>query len=137
MTEANVLDQIIALLDSDDAETVNTSMRLPTTLRSAAALAVEHLGIAASTTTLTAAALRSSIETAVMEHALADHFDQYPAARPTVAEVAHALALQDGSPLAARPDVIERAAKDVLRRHRGATPDDVLLWAEAQQALSA
>ena len=137
MNEANVLDQINALLDSDDAETVNTSMRLPTTLRSAAALAVEHLGIAASTTTLTAAALRSSVETAVMEHGLAVHFNQHPGARPTVAEVARALALQDGSPLAARPEVIERAAKEVLRRHPRATPDDVLLWAEAQQALSA
>lgn len=125
------------LLDATDGGTVNTSMRLPSALRDAAALAVERLGVAASTTTLTAEALRSALETAVLEAALHAHYRRHPDARPTLSEVALALAAQDGSPLADRPDVIEAAAAEVVARHPGADADDVLLWAEAQQAVGA
>jgi hypothetical protein len=48
--------------------------------------------------------------------------------------VARALAAQDGSPLADRPDLFERTAAEVTARHPDADADDVLLWAEAQQA---
>lgn len=137
MTELEVLDRLNDLLDAQDDSTVNTSMRLPAALRDAAALAVERLGVAASATTLTAAALRSALETEVMEAALQAHYRQHPGARPTLAEVALALAVQDGSSLADRPDVIERAAADVVARHPDADADDVLLWAEAQQAVGA
>jgi hypothetical protein len=137
MEDLKVLDEINALLDAKDDSTVNTSMRLPTTLRDAAALAVERLGVAPSTTTLTATALRSALETAVMEVALKAHYQQHPAARPSLAEVALALAAQDSSPLANRPDIIERAAAEVQARRPDAEADDVLLWAEAQQAVGA
>lgn len=137
VTDLEVLDQLNELLDAADDATVNTSMRLPSALRDAAALAVDRLGVAASTTTLTAAALRSAVETAVMDAALRAHYLQHPGARPTLAEIALALAVQDGSPLAARPDIIERAAEEVAARHPGADADDVLLWAEAQQAVGA
>lgn len=135
MTDLAVLDQINHLLDATDASTVNTSMRLPATLRDAAALAVEHLGVASSTTTLTAGALRSALETAVMAAALEAHYRRYPDAKPSLAEVALALAAQDGSPLADRMDLIEGAAAEVSARHPDADADDVLLWAEAQQAV--
>ncbi|MBK5308315.1 MAG: hypothetical protein JJD92_16670 [Frankiaceae bacterium] len=134
MKDLAVLDRINALLDTDDTSTVNTSMRLPAALRDAAALAVDQLGIAASTTTLTANALRAAVETAVMQAALDAHYTQHPAARPTLAEVALALAAQDDSPLANRSDLLEQAAAAVLERHPAADADDVLLWAEAQQA---
>ena len=137
MSGRHVLDQIIDLLDDDDAPTVNTSMRLPSALRDAASLAVEHLGVARSTTTLTAAALRAALETAVMEAALESHYGEHPAARPSLAEVALALAAQDGSPLADRPQRIRRAAAEVTARHPDADADAVLLWAEAQEALTA
>ncbi len=133
MDDLDVLDQLNALLDAPEDATVNTSMRLPATLRDAAALAVEKLGVAASTTTLASAALRSTLETAVMEAALEAHYTQHPATRPTLAEVALALAAQDGSTLADRPELLEQAAAQVLARHPGADADDVLLWAEAQQ----
>lgn len=120
--DLSVLDRINDLLDGDDGSTVNTSMRLPSALRDAAALAVERLGVAPSTTTLTASALRSALETAVMIAALDAHFEQHPDARP---------------PLADRPDIIEQAAVDVVARRPGADADDVLLWAEAQQAVTA
>lgn len=134
MVDLTVLDQLNALLNAPDDATVNTSMRLPATLRDAAALAVDKLGVAPSTTSLTAAALRTSLETAVMEAALEAHYDQHPAARPTLAEVALALAAQDRSRLADQPELLERAAAEVVVRHPGADADDVLLWAEAQRA---
>jgi hypothetical protein len=137
MTELKVLDEINRLLDADTDATVNTSMRLPSTLRDAASLAVRHLGVADSTTSLTAAALRRVLEAAVTEAALEEHFAQHPHARPSLAEVALALAAQDGSPLAERPELLEHAATQVLARHPDAEADDVLLWAEAQLAAQA
>lgn len=135
MDDLTILDRINDLLDVEDDSTVNTSMRLPVALRDAAALAVERLGVAPSTTTLTAAALRTALETAVMEASLEAHYERHPGARPSLAEVALALAAQDGSPIAHRPEVIERAAAEVTARRPGAGADDVLLWAEAQQAV--
>ncbi len=128
------LDEIVRLLDAGDAPTVNTSMRLPASLRDAAALAVDVLGVAPSTTALAADALRRTLNTIVMEAALRHHYDQHPDARPSLAEVALALAAQDGSPLADRPEVVVAAAEEITRRHPDAGPDDVLLWAEAQLA---
>ena len=131
------IDEINRLLDEASAETVNTSMRLPLYLRDAAALAVAHLGVAASTTTLTATVLRQALETAVMDAALQAHYAQHPEVRPSLAEVALALAAQDGSPLAERPALIHAAAAAVIARHPDADADDVLLWVEAQQAVLA
>ena len=111
-------------------------MRLPVTLRDAASLAVEHLGAAPSTTALTATALRRALETVVMETTLELHYEQHPSARPTLAEVALALATQDGSPLVDRPDLIASAAEAVTLRRADADADDVLLWAEAQLVAS-
>lgn len=137
MDELIAIDRINSLLDAGDGATVNTSMRLPATLREAAALAVNHLGAAPSTTILTAQALRFALETAVMGAALEGHYRQHPSTRPTLVRLALAAAAQDGSPLAGRPELIERAAAQILTRHPDADADDVLLWAEAQQALSA
>lgn len=137
MDDMTVLDEINRLLDDTGDATVNTSMRLPTALRDAASLAVEHLGAAPSTTTMAASALRTALETLVMETALRLHYEANPEAEPSLAEVALALAAQDGSPLAAQPDVIRKAAAAVVARHPCADADDVLLWAEAQLALSA
>jgi hypothetical protein len=134
MTDLAVLDELNRLLDAEAGATVNTSMRLPIELRDAAALAVRHLGVSASTTSLTAAALRQLLETVVMEAALEAHFQDHPEVRPSLAEVASALAAQDGSVLAERPDLVERAAAEILERHPDADADDVLLWAEAQLA---
>jgi hypothetical protein len=137
MEKLEVLDEINRLLDAAGGATVNTSMRLPSELRDAAALAVRDLGVADTTTSLTAAALRRSLETAVMEAALEAHFEQHPDARPSLAAVALALAAQDGSPLADRPDLLERAAVEVVERRPDPDADDVLLWAEAQLAANA
>lgn len=131
------LDELNRLLDADDAETVNTSMRLSVSLRDAAALAVEHFSAAPSATTMAAAALRQHLETFAMATALDLHYREHPEAQPSLAEVAHALAVQDGSALAQRPDLLAAAASAVVKRHPDADADDVLLWAEAQLAVSA
>jgi hypothetical protein len=130
------LDELTRLLDADDTETVNTSMRLSVSLRDAAALAVTHFDAAPSATNLAAAALRQSLETLAMETALRLHYRQHPDAQPTLAEIAHALAVQDGSPLADRPDLIAAAAAAVIELRPDADADDVLLWAEAQLAVT-
>jgi hypothetical protein len=129
-----VLDEINRLLAGVGDETVNTSMRLPAALRDAAALAVAHLGVAPSTTALAADALRHVIETAVMDAALQEHYERHPHARPSLTQVAAALAEQDGSPLAGRPDLLEAAAAAVTLRYPDADAHDVLLRAEALQA---
>lgn len=137
MDALKALDELNRLLDTTDGETVNTSMRLPVALRDAAALAVAQFGAAPSTTAMTADALRHVLETLVMETALRVHYEQHPAAEPTLGEVAAALAAQDGSPLADRPDLIASAAVAVAARRADADADDVLLWAEAQLAVVA
>jgi hypothetical protein len=131
------IDRINELLDSTDPETVNTSMRIPSTLREAAALAVNELDMAPSTTVLTANALRAALEAAVMQAVLDRHFEEYPESRPTLAELAVAAAELDGHPLADQPELIHRSADEVQQRHPDASPEDVLLWAEARTGVAA
>ena len=132
MVDVAVLDRLNELLDADESTTSNTSMRLPTALRDAAAVAVAELGLASSTTALTADALRAALQTALMQAVLDEHYRQHPNARPTLADVAVATAEQLGSPLAERPELLTAAAEQIISRHPGADAHDVLLWAEAQ-----
>jgi hypothetical protein len=129
-----ILDRLNALLDDADAATVNTSMRLPASLRDAAALAVDQLGVAPTTTALTASALRQTLVTAVMRASLDAHYETNRGTKPSIAEVAQALAAQVGSPLADAPESVDRAADELLARRPNADAHDVLLWAEAQHA---
>ncbi len=131
------IERINHLLDSQDHETANTSMRLPAALREAAALAVKELGAAPSTTALAASALRLTLEAIVMQAALDSHYAEHPHARPGLADLAIAAAELDGHPLADQPDLLRRAAAEIVTGHPGADADDVLLWAEAQAAASA
>jgi hypothetical protein len=128
------IDRLIELLDDPAVDTANTSMRLPRTLRDAAALAIE-LGAAPSTTALTAMALRSALEAFVMQSVLDDHYREFPEARPSLADLAVAAAELDGHPLAARPELLRRAAAEIVEWRPDAEPRDVILWAEAQSRL--
>ena len=132
MDAMQAVDRIIELLESDTGQTSNTSMRIPTALRDAAAIAVRDLGVAPSTTALTAAALRTRLEAAVMQAVLDDHFRQHPEARPSLGDLAVAAAELDAHPLAGEPTRIRQAALEVEARHPNAEPQDVLLWAEAR-----
>jgi hypothetical protein len=137
VNDFEVIDRINELLDSTDPETVNTSMRIPSALRDAAALAVNGLDLAPSTTILTANALRAVLEAAVVQAVLDRHYEEYPDARPTLAELAIVAAELDDHPLADQPDLINAAAAEIQVRHPAASPEDVLLWAEARARAAA
>jgi hypothetical protein len=130
--QQTVIERIGELLDDGELETSNTSMRIPTALRDAAALAVKELGIAASTTALTTAALRATLEAVVMQAALDDHYELHPQTRPDLGDLAIAAAELDGHPLAGQPGRLRQAAIEITANHPDASPDDVLLWAEAR-----
>jgi len=132
MKRARALETINRLLDHRGPETSNTSMRIPTALRDAAALAVQELGAAPSATALTAAALRATLDALVMQAALDNHYERHPDARPSLGDLAVAAAELDGHPLAEEPERIRRAAEEIVERHPDASPDDVVLWAEAR-----
>jgi hypothetical protein len=132
MDAADAIERISQLLDSDMTETSNTSMRIPTALREAAALAAKELKAAPSATALTTMALRATLEAAVMRAALDDHYAQYPETRPDLADIAIAAAELDGNQLAADPERIRRAAAEIAATHPHPEPEDVLLWAEAR-----
>lgn len=136
VTEHDVIRRINSLLDADDTRTVGTSMRIAESLRDAAALAVDELGVARSTTALAADALRSRLEAVVVQAALDSHYRDNPAVRPTLADLAVAAAELDGHPLAARPELLRRAAGAIVQLHPEADADDVVLWAEAQASLA-
>lgn len=132
MEVPSAIDRISALLDQGMQETSNTSMRIPTALRDAAALAVRELGVAPSSTALTTAALRATLEAVVMQAVLDDHYAHHQQARPDLGDLAVAAAEIDGHPLAAEPQRLRSAALEIIGRHPAARPEDVLLWAEAR-----
>jgi hypothetical protein len=76
--------------------------------------------------------LRQEVETAVMAATLRVHYEQHHDAEPTLGDVALALAFQDGSPLADRPDLIADAAREVAARQPDGDPDDVILLAASR-----
>jgi len=127
-----VVERISELLDAGGPETANTSMRIPTALRDAAALAVKELRVAPSATALTTTALRTTLEAVVMQAVLDDHYAHYPQARPDLGDLAVAAAELDGNPLAAQPEMLHQAATEIVGTRPDASPDDVLLWAEAR-----
>lgn len=122
------LKRLLDLLDATGEDTVNTSVRLPAGLRDAAALAA-RMGLAGSTTELTVKGLRDTLEAFAQRAVLEAHYRAYPQARPDLAEVALAAAEIDGNPLAARPELIRRAAEAVQALKPDPHPDDVLLYA--------
>ncbi|MGH8922086.1 MAG: hypothetical protein ACRD0H_27725 [Actinomycetes bacterium] len=122
------LERLLDLLDGSAAATVGTSVRLPGNLRDAAILAAE-LGLAASTTELTVRGLRDALDAFAQRAVLDAHYRSHPQARPDFAEIALAAAEIDGNPLAARSDLLRRAANEVGRVKDNPSPDDVLLYA--------
>jgi hypothetical protein len=119
----------------DESATVVTSVRQPAALRDAARIAV-RLGMDATANDAAVRALRERVEAFAQRRVLDAHYQQHPEARPSLAELAVAAAELDGDPLAHTPEVLERAASEVLVLRPDATPDDVLLYAAALQSRS-
>ncbi len=59
-----------------------------------------------------------------------EHYVCHPHAKPSLVEVACALAAQDGSVLANHPEIIGFAAEEILKSNPNADPDDILLFAQ-------
>lgn len=124
-----MLDELIAALDDRGGPTTTTSVRQPTSLRTALQIAV-GLGLADTANDATNEALRAQLDAFAQSLALDEHFAEYPSARPTLNETAQALAILDHSPLVGHPELIEQAAREVVEHRPDADADDVLLWAE-------
>lgn len=122
------LTRLLDLLDATDAESVGTSVRLPSSLREAAGIAIE-LGLVSSTSELTTRGLRAELELAARRAVLDAHYEQYPHARPDLGEVAQMAAELNGHPIAARPDLIGRAAVELRDLVEDPSPDEVLAYA--------
>lgn len=122
------LERLLDLLDAPGTDSIGTSVRIPSNLRDAAAVAVT-LGLAASTTELTVRGLRDVLEAFVQRAVLDAHYQAHPEARPDLADIALATAEIDGNPLADRPDLVRRAAAEVGSVKTDPAPDDVLLYA--------
>ena len=60
------------------------------------------------------------------------HDDRHHHARPDLGDLAVAAAELDGHPLADQPGRLRQAAAEIAANHPAASPDDVLLWAEAR-----
>jgi hypothetical protein len=119
---------LLDLLNASVEDTVGTSVRLPTNLRDAAAVAVD-MGLAASITELTVHGLQDALEAFAQRAALDAHYEEHPHARPDLAEIALMAAEIDGNQLASRPELVRRAATEIRSVKDDATPDDVLVYA--------
>jgi hypothetical protein len=128
--------RLLELLDATEGETVGTSVRLPVALRDAAVLAAE-LGLAGSTTELTVRGLRDLLAAAAQRAVLDAHYLAHPDARPDLAEVALAAAQLDGHPLAEQPELVQRAADEIVSILDDPTPDEVLSYAAGLAAAAA
>lgn len=123
------LQRLLDLLDHvDDGATVGTSVRLPVALRDAAAVAV-RAGLLSSVTEVTVRGLQAELEQVANRAVLDEHYRKHPEARPPRWEVAHAAAEMTGHPLAARPDLVRRAADELVRIVDDPSPDEVLAYA--------
>lgn len=130
------LERLLDLLDRGSGEAVGTSIRLPANLRDAAALATE-LGLVSSTSEPTVQGLRDVLEARAQRAVLDAHYAAHPEARPDLADVALATAELDGNPLMDAPELVQGAARDVLRMKDDATADDVLMYAAGLSAAAA
>lgn len=122
------LEDLLAALDEAPGETESTSVRQPVGLRRALRAAVD-LGFAGNANEAVNSATRAALEAFAQRIALDAHYAQHPGSRPSLADVAHGLAVLEHSPLADRRDLIDQAAAEVVAARPGADSDDVLLWA--------
>jgi hypothetical protein len=122
------LDELITALEDDSAATTTSSVRQTTGLRRAVAEAVK-MGLAGSANDLTNDALRAVLDAFAQRQALEQTYAERPELRPSLAEVAAALAVLDRSPVADRPDLLARAEQELQAWRPRVSAEDVLVWA--------
>lgn len=122
------LDDLLSALDEGPGETESTSVRQPVALRRALKTALD-MGFATNANEAVNAATRSALEAFAQRAALDEHYATHPGSRPSLADVAYALAVLEHSPLVDRRDLLDQAAAEVVGVKPHADADDVLLWA--------
>lgn len=122
------IERFLDLLDSVDESTVGTSIRMPVALRDAAAVAV-RAGLIASTTEVTVRGLLVELEAVAQRAVLDAHYREHPEARPSLGEIAVAAAELNAHPLADRPELVQRAATEIVRIVEDPSPAEVLAYA--------
>ena len=111
-----------------DGPTIVKSIRIPAGMHEAMRVAVD-LGLADNVNDAYVSAGARNLEAFAQRLAFEAYYLEFPEARPSITEVALAMAELSEDPLAAHPDLIERAAVEVVARKRDAQPEDVLLYA--------
>jgi hypothetical protein len=114
----------------EERESVVTSVRVPLGLRRAATI-LQEAGLVSSWNELLVQGARDRLEAITHRAGLDAHYANHPRLRPTLAEVALALARMDANDLADQPEVIEQAAAELTAVRPEATGDDVLTYATA------
>jgi hypothetical protein len=128
-SENEWLDELASALDTfADGPSSVSSIRQPEGLRRAMQAAVA-LGWARNANEGVVESLREELTAFCRSRALEAHFLEHPGARPSLAGVAVALAELDHDPLADEPELIERAAREIVAVRPDADADDVLIWA--------
>jgi hypothetical protein len=125
------LERFLDLLDAaerDGTPTAGTSVRMPVALRDAAVAAVDA-GLLPSLTDATVRGLRTHLQAIANRAVLDEHYREHPEVRPERWEIALATAEIDGHPLVDRPDLVRRAATEILATMDDPTPEEILAFA--------
>lgn len=130
-TVAELFEAVQRLHDED--ATVVTSVRLSSSLREAVKAAVKA-GMDANPNDAMLNAVRDRLEAFTQRLALDLHYERYPGSRPSLAEISVAAARLDDNPLEHEPELLRRAADEVVRLKPDADADDVLVYAAALQS---
>lgn len=122
------LDELLKALAGDDQGTKVTSVRRARSLDAALQVAVA-LGWAPSANEGLNRALRDELEAFALGAALEAHVAAHPELAPDLADVAIGVAELRHDPLADEPELVRRAAEEIVAVKPDADPDDVLVWA--------
>lgn len=132
--DANEVTRALEQLDRE-GESVVTSVRVPRGLRHVAKV-LQEAGLISSWNDVLVQGARDRLEAIAHRAGLDAHYTEHPELRPSVADVALALARMDASVLADQPDLVAQAATELTAVRPEATADDVLTYATALLAHS-
>lgn len=122
---------MLELLDAAEDEaggTVEMLLQVPVALRDAA-VAATQAGLMESTTAPVVRGLRSALETVAARAILDAHYVEHPEARPDLGDVALMSAELGAHPVAARPDLVRRAADELGHAVPAPSVEEVLAYA--------
>ncbi|MCL2423987.1 MAG: hypothetical protein FWD11_08890, partial [Micrococcales bacterium] len=124
MSAEQVLDQIIRLLEEPATESSVTSVRIRSNVKQAQDLAREHLGLTEPMSDVVEQGIRDALRALVFRSGLEAYLARHPQSRPTLGDVAFALAEQDRDPLAHElgPAAFQRAAEQIVQDRPAASP---------------